>query len=217
MSAVTGPYAHEIFEKRLGCAAGTVRNGTPLPGFRRPSSRPQPRPRQGAVRHDDGRRRARFRRGVGWRRRSQPDHRQGQLRHAVGLARDARRQRPSRAGLCGGLEGHRPLDADQRARPTASPRRSASACTRRRPAGSSSAICSTPAWRRSAARKAPAPARTMSARRTGCGRCCSGSTSWPARGESVAGHRRASIGRPTAAIIIAATIMKGSRPSAPMR
>ena len=33
MSAVTGPYATEIFEKRLGTPAGTVMNGTPLPDF----------------------------------------------------------------------------------------------------------------------------------------------------------------------------------------
>jgi phosphoglucomutase len=33
MSAVTGPYAHEIFERRLGFASGTVRNGTPLEDF----------------------------------------------------------------------------------------------------------------------------------------------------------------------------------------
>jgi phosphoglucomutase len=33
MSAVTGPYAHEILERRLGAPAGTVRNGTPLPDF----------------------------------------------------------------------------------------------------------------------------------------------------------------------------------------
>jgi len=33
MSAVTGPYAVEILEKRLGAPAGTVRNGTPLPDF----------------------------------------------------------------------------------------------------------------------------------------------------------------------------------------
>ncbi len=33
MSAVTGPYAHEILERRLGFAAGTVRNGTPLEDF----------------------------------------------------------------------------------------------------------------------------------------------------------------------------------------
>ena len=33
MHAITGPYAHEIFEKRLGAPAGTVMNGTPLPDF----------------------------------------------------------------------------------------------------------------------------------------------------------------------------------------
>ncbi|WP_299132434.1 alpha-D-glucose phosphate-specific phosphoglucomutase [uncultured Amaricoccus sp.] len=33
MSAVTGPYATEILENRLGAARGTVRNGTPLPDF----------------------------------------------------------------------------------------------------------------------------------------------------------------------------------------
>ena len=33
MHAVTGPYAHEILEKRLGAPAGTVINGTPLPDF----------------------------------------------------------------------------------------------------------------------------------------------------------------------------------------
>ncbi|KQX18362.1 MULTISPECIES: alpha-D-glucose phosphate-specific phosphoglucomutase [unclassified Sphingomonas] len=33
MSAVTGPYATEILERRLGAPAGTVRNGVPLPDF----------------------------------------------------------------------------------------------------------------------------------------------------------------------------------------
>ena len=33
MSAVTGPYATEILERRLGFSPGTVRNGTPLPDF----------------------------------------------------------------------------------------------------------------------------------------------------------------------------------------
>ncbi len=33
MSAVTGPYAVEIFEKRLGAPQGTVRNAIPLPDF----------------------------------------------------------------------------------------------------------------------------------------------------------------------------------------
>ena len=33
MHAVNGPYAHAIFERELGAAIGTVRNGTPLPDF----------------------------------------------------------------------------------------------------------------------------------------------------------------------------------------
>ncbi|GHA79161.1 alpha-D-glucose phosphate-specific phosphoglucomutase [Formosimonas limnophila] len=33
MGAVTGPYAHAIFERALGAAAGTVMNGTPSPNF----------------------------------------------------------------------------------------------------------------------------------------------------------------------------------------
>lgn len=33
MHAVAGPYAHAIFEQRLGAPAGTVRNGTPLEDF----------------------------------------------------------------------------------------------------------------------------------------------------------------------------------------
>ena len=33
MHAVTGPYAHEILEKRLGAPSGTVQNGTPKPDF----------------------------------------------------------------------------------------------------------------------------------------------------------------------------------------
>ncbi|MDE3238571.1 MAG: alpha-D-glucose phosphate-specific phosphoglucomutase [Paracoccaceae bacterium] len=33
MCAVTGPYAHEILERRLGMAEGTVVQGTPLPDF----------------------------------------------------------------------------------------------------------------------------------------------------------------------------------------
>ena len=33
LNAITGPYAKEIFENRLGAQAGTVVNGTPLPDF----------------------------------------------------------------------------------------------------------------------------------------------------------------------------------------
>jgi len=33
MHAITGPYAHELLERRLGAPAGSVLNGTPLPDF----------------------------------------------------------------------------------------------------------------------------------------------------------------------------------------
>ena len=69
MSAVTGPYATEILENRLGFMEGTVRNGTPLTDFGGRHPRSQSRPRARIVRDDDGLRRARFRRGVGRRRR----------------------------------------------------------------------------------------------------------------------------------------------------
>ena len=57
MHAVTGPYATAILEGDLGAPAGTVRQRHAAARFRRPPSRPQPRPRQGALRPDDGRRR----------------------------------------------------------------------------------------------------------------------------------------------------------------
>ena len=44
--------------------------------------------------------------------------------------------------------------------------------------GNSLAACSTPVASRSAARRAPAPDRTMCARRTDCGLCSFGLTSW---------------------------------------
>ena len=47
--------------------------------------------------------------------------------------------------------------------------------------GLSGATCWMPGAAPSAARKAPAPDQTMCARRTGSGRCCCGSTSWPRR------------------------------------
>ena len=50
MSAVTGPYAHEILEDRLGAPAGTVVNGDAPARLRRPPSRPEPRPRQATLR-----------------------------------------------------------------------------------------------------------------------------------------------------------------------
>ena len=148
-------------------------------GLRRPSSRSESHLRQGSLRPDDVAGRARLRRGVGRRRRPQPHHRPRPVRHPLGFAGDARRQRPPRAGLRKGPRRRGAIDADQRAPPTASPKNSASAGSRRPRGGSFSATCSTPGSPPSAARRARAPARTTSARRTDCGRCCCGSTSSP--------------------------------------
>ena len=70
---------------------------------------------------------------------------------APGYAARARRRRALHADLARGRPGRR--------------RRSASPATRRRPAGSSSATFSMPAWRPCAARRASAPAPTTCARR----------------------------------------------------
>ena len=82
MHAVTGPYAKEILENRLGAPNGTVRNGTPLPDFG--GHHPDPNLVHAKDLYDEmmGAGRAGLRRGLGWRRRPQPDHRQRHLRHA---------------------------------------------------------------------------------------------------------------------------------------
>ncbi|HEV2111955.1 MAG TPA: alpha-D-glucose phosphate-specific phosphoglucomutase, partial [Gammaproteobacteria bacterium] len=46
LNAVTGPYAREIFERRLGASAGSVRHGIPLPDFG--GSHPDPNPHDAA-------------------------------------------------------------------------------------------------------------------------------------------------------------------------
>ena len=56
MHAVTGPYAKEILENRLGAPDGHGAQLHAAARFRRPSSRPEPGPRQGSLRRDDGRR-----------------------------------------------------------------------------------------------------------------------------------------------------------------
>ncbi len=89
-------------------------------------------------------------------------------------------------GYASGPRRHRPLDADQRRR---RPRRREARhrhATRRRPAGSSSATCSMPAGHHLRRGERRHRLRTMCARRTASGRCCSGSTSSPARKQSVA-------------------------------
>ena len=99
MHAVTGPYAKEILENRLGAPKGTARNFKPLPDFG--GHHPDPNLVHAKHLYDEmmGAGRARFRRRLRRRRRPQSDHRQGHLRHAVGFAGDARRQRASGARL----------------------------------------------------------------------------------------------------------------------
>ena len=162
---------------------GTVRQRHAAAGFRRPSPRPQPRPRQGTVRPDDGAGRAGFRRRVGRRRRPQPDHRPRHLRHAFGQPGAAGRQRASGAGLRGGLAGI------ARSMPTsgAADRVAEKLGIAVLRDADRLEVLRQPARCRhghaSAARRAPAPAPTMCARRTGCGPCCCGSTSWRRGGE----------------------------------
>ncbi len=46
---MTGPYAKEILENRLGAPKGSVLNFVPLPDFGGHPSRPEPRPCQSAL------------------------------------------------------------------------------------------------------------------------------------------------------------------------
>ena len=191
MHAVTGPYAEEILERRLGAPAGSVVNGDAA------------RPTSAAAIPT----RTRSMRTTWWRRCSAADA------PDFGAASDGDGDRnmilgrrffvtPSDSlavlaanaklvpGYAQGLKGI------ARSMPTSARRRP-------RRAALGIACYETPTgWkffgnlldaglhRRSAARRAPAPAPTTCARRTGCGRCCSGSTSWP-RGRRVGGVDRA--------------------------
>jgi phosphoglucomutase len=178
MHAVTGPYASAILEGMLGAAPGTVVNGTPLPDFGGGHPDPNPiwakalvdvmmgpgAPDFGAASDGDGDRNMIMGRGIyvtpsdSW-------------RFLPPMPRwPPAMRRASRAwpGRCP------PRVLWTVSRPSAG-----SAATRHRQAGSSSATSSTPGAPRCVARKVPAPGRTMSAKRTGSGRCCCGSTSSP--------------------------------------
>jgi Phosphoglucomutase len=65
MHAVTGPYAREILERRLGAAPGQRAERPALARFRRRPSGPEPDLGQDADGRDDGARGAGFRRGLG--------------------------------------------------------------------------------------------------------------------------------------------------------
>ncbi len=171
MSAVTGPYAKAILEGTLGAAPGTVVHGEPLPDFG--GHHPDPNlvhakdlydlmmaegaPDLGAASDGDGDRNLIIGRG----RFVTPSDSLAMIAanmhlapgYKAGIAGIARSMPTSACGRPRRREaGHQMLrDADR--------------------AGSSSATCWMPVLPRCAARRAPAPAPTMSARRTGCGRC----------------------------------------------
>ena len=173
MNAVTGPYAREILEHRLGAPTGTVVRGDPLPDFG--GIHPDPNlvyapelvaflnhaeaPDFGAASDGDGDRNM----ILGRRFFVTPSD------GLAVLAANARLTPGYRDGLVGVA----------RSMPTSQPSimlraRWAFPASRRRPAGNSSATSSTPARRRCAAKKVSAPAQTICARKMGFGRCFSG-------------------------------------------
>ena len=166
MHAVTGPYAREIFERRLGAPAGHRGERRPAAGFRRPPPDPNPTYAADLVAALAARR-PRFRRRLGRRRR--PQH-GGRPRPGVGpsdslavLAANARLVPWFKDGLPGvarSMPTSRAVDRVAAALgihcyETPTGWKFFGNAARRRPD------------RRCAARRAPAPAPTTSARRTG--------------------------------------------------
>jgi phosphoglucomutase len=173
MSAVSGPYAKAIIEGMLGAPAGTVVNAEPLEDFGGHHPDPNPvnaaelialmdgpdAPDFGAASDGDGDRNM----IVGRKLAVTPSD------SLAIIAANATLAPGYRAGIKG-IARSMPTSR----RPTAWPPRWASPATKPRPAGSTSATCSTPAWPPCAAKRATAPAPTTSAKRTACGPCCSG-------------------------------------------
>ena len=121
MNAVTGPYAREIFERRLGAPAGTAVNAEPLADFGGAASRSEPDPCGRADRRARRRRRARFRRRL--RRRRRPQHGRRPQLAPSGRATAWRSSPPMRdlvPWFKDGSAGRRALDADE---PRGRPRR----------------------------------------------------------------------------------------------
>lgn len=173
MCAVTGPYATEILENRLGAAKGTVVNGTPLPDFG--GMHPDPNPTWAKALMDEmfsaeapisARPRTETATATWW-------WGAGSMSRPPTVSRCWRPMPISRPATRRGSRAS-PAQCPPRPRPTAWPRPSVSRSSRRRPAGNSSATCSMRAAPPSAAKRASAPAPTMCARRTGSGRCSCG-------------------------------------------
>ena len=217
MHAVTGPYAKEILENRLGAPEGTARNFKPLPDFG--GHHPDPNlvhakhlydemmgpdaPDFGAASDGDGDRNLIIGKGIF----VTPSD---SLAHAC-------RQCPSGARLQRGSERHRPLDADQRRRRPRRRRSSASACTRRRPAGNSSATCSMPGMATICGEESAGTGSNHVREKDGLWAVLLWLNILAVRGESVQATSSPNTGRPTAATTIRATTMRRSRPTAPTR
>ena len=185
MSAVSGPYAKAILEGELGAPAGTRGQRRAAGGLRRPPPRSESGERRRPDRAHGRRRRARLRRRLRRRRRPQHDRRPQLRGHAVRQPGAARRARRGGAALPRRPGRHRALDADLDRR---RPRRQGARHRLLRDADRLEVLRQPARCRPGdacAARRATAPAPTTCARRTACGRCCSGSTSWPRTGESV--------------------------------
>ena len=210
MSAIGGPYAKTNLEDELGAPAGSVVNATPLEDFGGLHPDPNPTgnaedlvahmaradaPDFGAATDGDADRNMIVGRNFA----VTPSDSLALLAAHARLVLLLRRHRRRRAP-----------DADRPPLPTASRARSASPATT--PTGWKFFGNSTPASAsRCAARRATAPAPTTCARRTGCGPCCSGSTSSP-RPAARSNPSCARTGRATAATSIRATTTKPSTP-----
>ena len=155
-------------------------------------------------------RRARFRRGVRRRRRPQPDHRQAasssRLRTRSRCSRPMRIWRRATSAGIAGIARSMPTSAARRPRGRKARHRHVRDADRlevlRQPARCRHG-------RRSAARKAPAPAPTMCARRTGCGRCCSGSTSSRCAARASKAIVREALGGVRAQLLFAPRLRRG--------
>jgi phosphoglucomutase len=213
MHAVTGPYAVEIFERRLGAPPGAAINAVPLADFGGLHPDPNPShatalvaammdedgPDFGAASDGDGDRNMVIGRGC----LISPSDSLAVLAANARLVPWFTRGLP---GVARSMPTSRAVDTVAAALGIA--------CYETPTGWKYFGNCWTPAISRCAARRAPAPAPTICAKRTGSGPCCSGSTSWRC-GASRSLPFSPTTGGATAAIFMSGTIMKACRPTAP--
>ena len=206
--AVTGPYATAIFEELLGAAPGTVINGEPLPDFG--GHHPDPNlvhakhlfdlamspdaPDLCAASDGDGDRNLIIGRGQF----VTPSDSLAILAANAHLA----------PGYAAGIAGiARSMPTSRRRRPGRG-KSSGSACTRRRPAGNSSAICSTPGIVTICGEESAGTGSNHVREKDGLWAVLMWLNILAARKQSVRSHRARALGANTAAIIIRATITR---------